>query len=78
MLINISEDSLNRGLLAIVEAIGSLPKGQLVRDLSRFYNELNDEKLKTIEIELQAYDDSNLLLDTLLSDNPEEVLQVDF
>jgi len=84
MLINISEEVINKGIKAIMEAATILPKSDIVNNMAILCHELTREKLKAIEIELQCYDDSTLLMDCLLDptlnvpDNPNEVLPVNF
>ena len=65
-MINISEEQLNKGLMAIMSAVAILPKSDIVTNLVEFYHELNAEKLKEFEIEVQQYDDGLLLMDCLL------------
>jgi len=84
MLINISEEVINKGIKAIMEAATILPKSDIVNNMAILCHELTKEKLKSIEIELQCYDDVDLLTDCLLdptlniTDNPNEVLPVNF
>ena len=84
MLINISEEVINKGIKAIMEAATILPKSDIVNNMAILCHELNKERTKSIEIELQCYDDVDLLTDCLLDptlnipDNPNEVLQVSF
>ena len=79
MIINISEESLNKGLLAIAVALAS---GKLqvreTNNLAEFYHLLESEKRKAVAIELQEYDDANLLVDCLLFGSPDEILEVSF
>ena len=80
--INILEKNLIKGLRAINKAIDILSKSDITEDLLGFYHELNKERINSIEIELQCYDDMDLLTDCLLDPTlnvpDSEPLQVNF